>query len=152
MNLMRQCCLVVGCCGLLGCGANTALNCADSSVSAATLETAKEQVRDLVLFDALGRRKLLEVALTHPKYDEFKTRTDAPYVKDVVADVETYLHAREFSIEAVQAQTSGSESHSVACAADFVTKGADGTKKFPIKYTARSVDDGKTIQVELTGL
>jgi hypothetical protein len=152
MNLVRKYSLFFCCCGLMGCGAGSTLNCTDSPVRAATLETAMGQVRDLVLYDALGRRKLLEVALTHPKYDEFKMRTDASYVKDVVADVETFLRAKEFSIEAARAQPAIKETHSTLCAADFVMKGPDGTKKFPIKYSVRSADDGKTLHVELEGL
>jgi hypothetical protein len=152
MTRIRQHILVASCCGLLGCGTSTALKCTDSSVTIATLEVAKGQVRDLVLYDTLGRRVSLEVALTHPKYDEFKARTDAPYVKEVIAEVDQFLSSREFSIEAVRGQTSGKDAQSLSCAADFVMKGADGTKKFPITYSVQGADAGKAIQVEVHGL
>jgi len=152
VSQLRLCVLFICGSALLGCGASSAPKCMDSSVSALVLETAKGQVRDLVLYDALARRVSIEVALTHPKYDEFKARTDAPYIKEVVADVDQMVDTKVFSIESIRAQPSAKETDSVSCAADFVMQEAAGTKKFPITYTLRSADDGKKVHVEVAGL
>ena len=157
MTQSRLCLLVICAAALPGCGASTMPGCADSSVSALALETAKVQVRDLVLYDALKRRVSLEVALTHPKYEQFKARTDASYINEVVGDVDQYVSSKVFSIEAIRvdvirAQSPAKDSGSVSCAADFVMQGIDGTKKFPITYTVKPADDGRKIQVEVAGL
>ena len=151
MNSNRACLLVIACAALSGCGTGGSFACTDSSVRTAALDAANEQVRDLILFDALGRHHLVEVALKHPKYAEFKARTDAPYVGEVVADVDRFLSSKKFSIEAMRAQSSSADSASLSCAGDFVMQGAEGTKKFPITYVVYQ-ENGKIVRVDVSGL